>query len=210
MKQLPFSNFQLLRKYEVRFAPHDGTTSRRHEGSVELFTNVVPPCRRAGRATRQRGRCPIGNWDVEVGSCCNRSVRAPACLCRAREQPDRQAVSVEQAAAEARRREQCRVRQARGSGHRGATIGALDRKRHRAVLQDRQAQPDYVEADWYQGTGYYTLDDHAQCRTAFRKVVSLAPKNGAAHAFLGLCEFAFEGLRSVAATPPAVPDARRR
>ena len=28
-----------------------------------------------------------------------------------------------------------------------------------------------------------------QCRTAFRQVLKLAPKNGAANAFLGLCEF---------------------
>lgn len=50
-------------------------------------------------------------------------------------------------------------------------------------------KPDYVEGYWYQGTAYYTLDDYANCRTAFRQVVRLAPKNGAAHAFLGLCEF---------------------
>ncbi len=53
-------------------------------------------------------------------------------------------------------------------------------------------KPDYVEGYWYQGTAYYTLDNHAQCRDAFRRVLRLAPKNGAAHAFLGLCEF---GLR---------------
>jgi tetratricopeptide (TPR) repeat protein len=50
-------------------------------------------------------------------------------------------------------------------------------------------KPDYVEGYWYQGTAYYWLDDHARCREAFRKVLRLAPKNGAAHAFLGLCEF---------------------
>jgi tetratricopeptide (TPR) repeat protein len=50
-------------------------------------------------------------------------------------------------------------------------------------------RPDYVEGHWYQGTAYYTLDNHAQCRGAFRRVLQLAPKNGAAHAFLGLCEF---------------------
>lgn len=53
-------------------------------------------------------------------------------------------------------------------------------------------KPDYVEGYWYLGTSSYTLDDHALCRTAFRKVVSLAPKNGAAYAFLGLCEFALK------------------
>jgi tetratricopeptide (TPR) repeat protein len=50
-------------------------------------------------------------------------------------------------------------------------------------------KPDYVEGHWYQGAAYYTLDNSAQCRDAFRRVVRLAPKNGAAYAFLGLCEF---------------------
>jgi tetratricopeptide (TPR) repeat protein len=50
-------------------------------------------------------------------------------------------------------------------------------------------RPDYVEGHWYLGTAYYTVDNHQQCRDAFRRVVVLAPKNGAAYAFLGLCEF---------------------
>jgi tetratricopeptide (TPR) repeat protein len=50
-------------------------------------------------------------------------------------------------------------------------------------------KPDYVEGYWYQGTAYYTQDDFPRCRESFRKVVTLAPKNGAAFAFLGLCEF---------------------
>src|SRR2546421_2350659 len=50
-------------------------------------------------------------------------------------------------------------------------------------------KPDYVEGYWYQGTAYYTLDNYTQGRDAFRKVLRLAPKNGAAYAFLGLCEF---------------------
>jgi tetratricopeptide (TPR) repeat protein len=50
-------------------------------------------------------------------------------------------------------------------------------------------KPNYVEGYWYQGTAYYSLDDFAQCRNMFRKVVGLAPKNGAGFAFLGLCEF---------------------
>ncbi len=53
-------------------------------------------------------------------------------------------------------------------------------------------QPDYVEGYWYQGTAYYSLEDYANCKTAFRQVTKLAPKNGAAHAFLGLCEFALK------------------
>ena len=50
-------------------------------------------------------------------------------------------------------------------------------------------KPAYVEGHWYQGTAYYSLDNFPQCREVFRKVVRLAPKNGAAYAFLGLCEF---------------------
>jgi tetratricopeptide (TPR) repeat protein len=50
-------------------------------------------------------------------------------------------------------------------------------------------KPAYVEGYWYQGTSYYSLDNFPQCRETFRKVVRLAPKNGAAYAFLGLCEF---------------------
>ena len=50
-------------------------------------------------------------------------------------------------------------------------------------------KPDYVEGYWYQGTAYYSLEDFTHCRDAFRRAVRLAPKNGAAHAFLGLCEF---------------------
>jgi tetratricopeptide (TPR) repeat protein len=50
-------------------------------------------------------------------------------------------------------------------------------------------KPTYVEGYWYQGTAYYSLDDFPSCRETFRKVVRLAPKNGAGFAFLGLCEF---------------------
>jgi tetratricopeptide (TPR) repeat protein len=50
-------------------------------------------------------------------------------------------------------------------------------------------KPDYVEGYWYQGTAYYSLDNYPKGAEAFRKVVRLAPKNGAAFAFLGLCEF---------------------
>jgi tetratricopeptide (TPR) repeat protein len=50
-------------------------------------------------------------------------------------------------------------------------------------------KPDYVEGHWYQGTAYYTLDKYTECRDTFRRVLRLAPKNGAAFAFLGLCEF---------------------
>jgi len=50
-------------------------------------------------------------------------------------------------------------------------------------------KPSYVQGFWYQGTAYYSLDDYPHCRDAFANVIRLAPKNGAAYAFLGLCEF---------------------
>jgi tetratricopeptide (TPR) repeat protein len=50
-------------------------------------------------------------------------------------------------------------------------------------------QPAHVEGHWYLGTAHYSLDNFTQCRDAFRRVTRLAPKNGAAYAFLGLCEF---------------------
>ena len=50
-------------------------------------------------------------------------------------------------------------------------------------------RPKYVEGYWYQGTAYYTMDKFAACRDKFRDVIRLAPKNGAAFAFLGLCEY---------------------
>ena len=50
-------------------------------------------------------------------------------------------------------------------------------------------KPDFVEGYWYQGTAYYTVENFAGCRTAFTRVVKLAPKNGAAYAMLGLCGF---------------------
>jgi tetratricopeptide (TPR) repeat protein len=53
-------------------------------------------------------------------------------------------------------------------------------------------KPSYVEGYWYQGTAYYTLEKFAECRDRFRTVARLAPTNGAAQAFLGLCEFALK------------------
>jgi tetratricopeptide (TPR) repeat protein len=49
--------------------------------------------------------------------------------------------------------------------------------------------PKYVEGHWYQGTSYYSLDKFSECREQFRMVTRFASKNGAAFAFLGLCEF---------------------
>jgi tetratricopeptide (TPR) repeat protein len=50
-------------------------------------------------------------------------------------------------------------------------------------------KPSYVEGYWYQGTAYYTLENYAACGKAFLSVLKLEPNNGAAHAFLFLCEF---------------------
>jgi tetratricopeptide (TPR) repeat protein len=50
-------------------------------------------------------------------------------------------------------------------------------------------RPSYTEGIWYQGTAYYSLDKFAECRDAFRRVTRASPDNGAAFAFLGLCEF---------------------
>ena len=62
----------------------------------------------------------------------------------------------------------------------------------RAVELYRQAvklRPDYVEGYWYQGTSLYSLDEFEGCREAFRRVTRATPKNGAAYAFLGLCDY---------------------
>ena len=93
--------------------------------------------------------------------------------------------------------------------HRGAAGGAMGRG-DRPLREGGQAEAEYVEGYWYQGTAYYTLDNFTECRETFRKVVRLAPKNGAAYAFLGLCEFGAQGLRPVAAAPAAVAHPRRR
>lgn len=50
-------------------------------------------------------------------------------------------------------------------------------------------RPTYVEGYWYQGTAYYTLQKFPECRDRFQQVTRLAPQNGAAFAFLGLCEY---------------------
>lgn len=52
-----------------------------------------------------------------------------------------------------------------------------------------EIDPEFVEGHWYQGTAYFALDNFNACRDAFRRVTRLAPENGAAHAFLGLCEY---------------------
>jgi tetratricopeptide (TPR) repeat protein len=50
-------------------------------------------------------------------------------------------------------------------------------------------RPAWVEGHWYLGTTYYEIEKYSDCRDAFRRVVRLQNKNGAARAFKGLCEF---------------------
>ena len=50
-------------------------------------------------------------------------------------------------------------------------------------------RPEYAEGHWYQGLALYQLDKFNECRDSFRRVIRFSPKNGPAHAFLGLCEF---------------------
>jgi len=66
-------------------------------------------------------------------------------------------------------------------------------------------KPSYVEGYWYQGTAYYTLQKYPECRDRFKEVVRLAPKNGAAFAFLGLCEY---GLKDYAQSLPHLLQSR--
>ncbi len=49
--------------------------------------------------------------------------------------------------------------------------------------------PKWVEGWWSLGTLYYDGDNYAEAALAFEKVVALDPKQGTAHAMLGLCEF---------------------
>ncbi len=50
-------------------------------------------------------------------------------------------------------------------------------------------RPAWVEGHWYLGTTYYEIEKYPDCRDAFRRVVRLQTRNGAAWAFKGLCEF---------------------
>lgn len=49
--------------------------------------------------------------------------------------------------------------------------------------------PKWAEGWWSLGTLYYDGDKYAEAELAFGKVVALDPKQGTAHAMLGLCEF---------------------
>jgi tetratricopeptide (TPR) repeat protein len=49
--------------------------------------------------------------------------------------------------------------------------------------------PKWAEGWWSLGTLYYDSDNYPKAAVAFEKVVALDPKQGTAHAMLGLCEF---------------------
>jgi tetratricopeptide (TPR) repeat protein len=50
-------------------------------------------------------------------------------------------------------------------------------------------RPGWAEGWWSLGTIQYDRSAYAEAARAFQKVVALNPKNGTAHAMLGLCEF---------------------
>jgi tetratricopeptide (TPR) repeat protein len=49
--------------------------------------------------------------------------------------------------------------------------------------------PKWAEGWWSLGTLHYDADKYAEAELAFERVVALEPKQGTAHAMLGLCEF---------------------
>lgn len=50
-------------------------------------------------------------------------------------------------------------------------------------------RPQWAEGWWSLGTLEYDRSDYAAAARAFQRLLVLAPKNGTAHAMLGLCEF---------------------
>jgi tetratricopeptide (TPR) repeat protein len=62
----------------------------------------------------------------------------------------------------------------------------------RAVRLYRQAlalQPQWAEGWWSLGTIYYDRNAYTKAVSAFQRLIALNPKNGTAHAMLGLCQF---------------------
>lgn len=74
-----------------------------------------------------------------------------------------------------------RALQARQSGRLEESI-----KLFRQALAVRPVDP---ESWWYQGLNFYDLDRYGEAEQAFEKLTRQDPGNGAAWAFLGLCEF---------------------
>lgn len=68
---------------------------------------------------------------------------------------------------------------------------SLDSQPEQAVALYRQAlklKPSWPEGWLYLGASLYQLNRYSEARDAFRKGIPLAPENGTAWAFLGLCE----------------------
>jgi tetratricopeptide (TPR) repeat protein len=57
---------------------------------------------------------------------------------------------------------------------------------YQAAVKRRRS---WVEGWWYLGGSHYALHQYTQAHEAFRQVTLLNPKNGAAWAFMGLCEY---------------------
>ena len=55
--------------------------------------------------------------------------------------------------------------------------------------QSLAMRPQWAEGWWSLGTLEYDRNNYAAAARAFQRLVVLAPKNGTAHAMLGLCEF---------------------
>ena len=104
------------------------------------------------------------------------------------------------------------VRSSSGSSSRPPRRARPNAGKRRSACTRRSIKltPDYVEGHWYQGHRLLLARRHLPCRDAFRQVMRLAPKNGAAYAFLGLCEFGLKDYDRVAAAPAPVPQAGRR
>ena len=77
-----------------------------------------------------------------------------------------------------------RARRAEGARERGALDEAIGLYR-----QALRLRPSWVEGRWALGTILYELDQYAEARAAFDRVVAAQPDNGAALAMRGLCDF---------------------
>ena len=78
--------------------------------------------------------------------------------------------------------------QAVKSGDEARLAGRLDEALGHYV-QGLKLRPKWVDGWWYIGAILYEKDRYAEARDAFRNVVELDPKRGAAWGLLGLCEF---------------------
>jgi tetratricopeptide (TPR) repeat protein len=59
----------------------------------------------------------------------------------------------------------------------------------RLYQQALALRPQWAEGWWSLGTIYYDRDAYRDAARAFQRLIALNPKNGTAHAMLGLCQF---------------------